>query len=399
MHFHFTRDHFEFFSSGRASEIRAEYRKQTEKYADSLRIQTALRARWPDLPPALLAACMAQFALQERGAEKCGLPDTALYTGPALEMASSRAVARLHADLLAPVLRRANGGRLLEIAAGIGADSVALAGAARSLIAIEADPLHALLLGHNLRAAGKRNALVLRGEAAPLLSSLRIERIDAVFADPARRAGTRRNIGIEDYSPPFSFFSSLPAALPMLIKIAPAAEPPADWSVAAVAAGGECKERLLHRRLDLPLRCALDADSGARWLPGDTVAPIAVADPAWLIEPHAAIIRTGAVAQYCREQGCEPLDPNIAYAWSGREPPALHWHQRFRILRVENYNRKGLQRIVDELRFGPSTEIKKRGFPDPPDEVRKRLRLNGARSGVIILTRRANGHVMIFAER
>jgi hypothetical protein len=399
MHFHFTRDHFEFFSSGRASEIHVEYRKQTEKYADSLRIQTALRARWPGLPPAMLAACMAQFALQERGAEKCGLPDTALYTGPALEMASSRAAARLHADLLAPVLRRTGGGRLLEIAAGIGADSIALAGAARSLIAIESDPLHALLLGHNLRAAGKRNALVLRGEAERLLHALRIERIDAVFADPARRTGARRNIGIEDYSPPFSFFAALPAALPMLIKIAPAAEAPPDWGVAAVAAGGECKELLLHRGLDLPPRCALDADSGARWISGDTRAPIAVAAPAWLIEPHPAIIRTGAVAQYCREQGCEPIDPRIAYAWSDRMPPRSDWHQRFRILRVENYNRKELQRIVAELRFGPSTEIKKRGFPDTPDEVRKRLRLSGTRSGVIILTRRGDGHLMIFGER
>jgi hypothetical protein len=370
---------------------------------------------------------MEQFVLQERGAKKCGLPSDALYTAPALEMASSSATARLHAALLLPVLRSSSkttdfpldntdefsergdetAGCVLEIAAGIGADSQALADVAGSVVCIEADPVHARMLQHNLTISGKRNTLVLRGRAEELLPVLRLQRFDAVFADPARRGnadlsgdGANRNIEVQDYTPPFSLFESLPAHLPVMIKIAPAAEPRSGWDVATVAAGGECKEQLLHRNLGLPPLCAIDAESGARWIPSDRrPGPVVVENPAWLIEPHGAIIRTGAVADYCREQGCEPVDPMIAYGWSDTEQPRSIWHQSFRILRVENFNRKGLQRAVNEFGFGTGTEIKKRGFPDTPEEIRARLRFSGGRNGVIILTRRGGGHITIFAER
>ncbi len=408
MQFQFDRDHITFFSSGRAAEIRQEYRRQIEKYADSLRIQTALRVQWSDLPPAMIAACMAQFSLQDRGAIKCALPADALYTGPALEMASSAATARLHASLLAASLPSC-GGNILEIAAGIGADSVPLSGIARTLFCVEAEPVHAGMLRHNLDAARARNAVVLRGAAEVVIGALRLERFHAVFADPARRkiskhgsatgGSSRRNVDIHEYSPPFSFFESLPASLPVIVKIAPAAGVPDGWGVVTVAAQGECKEQLLHRGLPLPPICAIDAESGERWTPAGHDRPVEVERPAWLIEPHAAIIRTGAVAQYCREQGCEPIDPMIAYGWSDHEPPASRWHQKFHILHVEKYHRRELQRRVDELGFGPGTEIKKRGFPETTDEVRKRLRLRGDRNGVVILTRQGDGHSVIFAER
>lgn len=404
----FDREHIAFFSSGLAAEIRAAYREQTKKYADSLRIQTALRAQWDDLPPALLAACMRQFALQDRAARKCALPENALFTAAALEMASSAATAALHAAVLPA---RAT---VLEIAAGIGADSVAIAPRARRLLCIEEDETHARLLAHNLALAGARNATVLRGDAGRVLRAIRPGAVDAVFADPARResdgawrgeTGAPRRVRIEEYSPPFSLFESLPRLMPVLVKVAPAADAAPDWGLASVAADGECKEILLHRNLDLPALCAMDADSGARWTPGallssrQTMAFSAVPPGSWLIEPHAAIIRTGAVAQYCREQGCEPLDPRIAYAWSEHEPPDSRWHQRFRILHAAKYQRRALQRLADELGFGPATEIKKRGFPDTSEEIRARLSLTGTRRGVIVLTRRGDAHWLLLAER
>ncbi|MBR9976259.1 MAG: class I SAM-dependent methyltransferase, partial [Bacteroidetes bacterium] len=255
MQHHFDLDHIAFFTSALAAEIRAEYRKQTEKYADTLRIQTALRALWPDLFPSLLSACMTQFALQDRAAATLALPEGSLFTRDALEMASSAAVARLHASLLP------ENGRVLEIGAGVGADSAALADRAASLLCLESDPVHARLLRHNLSLLPGINATVLRGPAERLLPAIRLDRFDAVYADPARRSlsagdGRRRSIRLEEYSPPFSLLDSLPDTLPVLVKVAPAAEAPANWSVAAVASAGECKELLLHRNLDLPARCA-----------------------------------------------------------------------------------------------------------------------------------------------
>ncbi|MBR9978320.1 MAG: hypothetical protein KFH87_09545 [Bacteroidetes bacterium] len=398
MSYRFNRAQIRFLSSDQAADIHREYREQAEKYADSLRIQTALRAQYSDLPSDIIAACMAQFALQWRGAAKCNLPDNALYTEAALEMASSAATAALHAALLGNVFPHPP--RILEIAAGIGSDSVALARNAGTLVCIEADPVHTLMLRHNLAAAHAPNTCVLRGKAEDVLPALRLEGIDAVFADPARRNAGRRYVNVEQYAPPLSIFDAFSPDLPLLVKIGPAATAPEGWQVATVAADGECKEILLHRNLGLPAICALDAESGERWTaPTSPPLPVSVGNPVWLIEAHGAIIRTGQLASYFREQHCEAIDPHIAYAWSETRPEDSRWHQCFHILRIEPYNRKGLQRGIDALDFGPGSEIKKRGFPETTDSIRARLHFRGRRNGVVILTRQADAHLMIFAKR
>jgi hypothetical protein len=335
---------------------------------------------------------MEQFRLQDRGSTTCALSPNALFTADALEMASSAETARLHAALLPP------DGILLDIAAGIGADAVRLAERADGVICIEADPVHARMLRHNLDTARQRNALVLQGRAEHWLPLLRLDRIRGVFADPARREGTRRITDIEDMHPPLALLDRLPPSLPVLVKIAPGVPPPPNWGIATVAAGRECREQLLHRNCDLPSVSALHADHDMRWHPQPT-APVRITHPRYLIEPHAAIIRTGHVADYLLEQHATVIDPHIAYGWSERQPSVSPWHQAFRLIRVEGFNRKRLRRIAAELDFSPATEIKKRGFPDTPEDIRRQLKLRGSRAGVIVFTRQGEGHLMIFAER
>lgn len=421
MSFTFSTEQAAFLSSDRSADIRAEHRRQAKKYADSLSIQTALRGQFPDLPADLIIACIEQIRLEERGTVKCGLPEGCLYTADALEMASSAAAARLHASLLTETpsreprrsLHSANpsgspspAGVILDIASGIGSDALRLAESAEGVICIESDPVHAHFLRHNLDAGRRRNALVLRGRAEHWLPLLRLDRIAGVFADPARRDERGRRSALADMHPPLALFDHLPARMPVLVKIAPGVDPPSGWSVATVAVGRECSEQLLHRNLDLPPVCALHADHGLRWEP-----PVDTADvlpdlqsllrsgPRYLVEPHAAIIRTGAVAQYFGELGAVMHDTHIAYGWTRAQPPDSPWHQAFRLLRVEKFHRKELRRIAGELEFGPSTELKKRGFPDAPEDLRRQLRLRGSRPGVILLTRQGDGHLMVFGER
>ncbi len=381
-----------FLASSDAAEIRAEYRRQAEKYGDSLRIQTGLRAVFPDLETTLLAACIEAFSLEDAAVRKCAFPAGNLCTREALEMASSARAAALHALLLP------DHGTVVDIAAGIGGDALAIARHAEGLVCIEADPVHAHMLAHNLSQAGRRNALVLQGTAENWLPLLRHERLAAVFADPARRDGRKRHINPEDYRPSLLLFEGLPSILPILVKIAPGAEPPGDWDIATVAAGTQCPEQLLSRNCGLPSVCALDADGGESWVPR-SMPSVQVHEPRYLIEPHAAIIRTGRVADYLREHRAEVIDAHIAYGWSEEPPLPSRWHQSFKLLRVEPFNRKGLRRLVAEMDLGPSTEIKKRGFPETTDELRAQLKLRGTRQGVIIITRREQGHLMMIAER
>ncbi|MCB2203907.1 hypothetical protein KQI65_04105 [bacterium] len=355
-------------------------------------MQTRLRAVFADLDTSLLAACMEAFALEAAAIEKCGFASGCLVTREGLEMASSAATARLHASLLP------SQGVLLDIASGIGSDALALTQRADGLLCIEADEAHVRLLRHNLSVSGCRNALALQGLAEHWLPHLRTEKISGVFADPARRDTGRRFRDIEEYQPSLDLFDALPSATPVVVKIAPGADAPPGWQVATVATGSACPEQLLTRNCGLPSRCALHADNGERWIPGDAPSRN-IGDPTFLIEPHAAIIRTGSVAHYLREQRAEALDPQIAYGWSEERPLPSIWHRSFHLLRVEAFNRKRLRRIATELDFGPTTEIKKRGFPETPEQLRRQLSLRGSRNGVIIVTRRGDEHLMMFAER
>jgi hypothetical protein len=391
MAFTFTREHLHFFESGLFASVEEFLQRQTERYVEPLRLQTMLRKRFPLLSPGMAAAAVALSALRNKAVEKCGLPANCFCTQEGYEMASSRALAELHAALLP------GGGRIIDCCAGIGSDAVRFA-ANGEVIAIEADAVTAAMCRHNLRSAGA-DAAVIRSRVELCLPSLRMDDSTAIFADPARRSDGRRTHDAASSSPPLSFFHDIAAEVPMLVKIAPAARvEDASWGRIWAASGRECKEQLVHRGLDLPARCVIDAESGLRWTPVPCDAPD-VREAAWLIEPHSAVILSGAVSAYFHEHGARAIDAHIAYGLAEALPPPSPLHQRFRVLRMEAFHRKRLRQAVRDFAFGPGVEIKKRGFPQTPDELRAELPLDGDTDGVILIARRGQGHVMIFAER
>ncbi len=395
-------------------EMQTAHREYVEKYADPLRIQTELRARFPNVEAGMVAAAVAQFDLRRRASIRLDLPEGALLASTALEQASSAVAARFHASLFDdPAV-------LLEICSGIGSDSLELARVARKLICVESDRLTADFLRNNLAAAGRHNAVVLRGQAESWLPFLRLDGINAVFADPSRRTvdssrrtpdfsrrkGIRRILEAEDCSPPLSLLKHVSMNTATIVKIAPGMDVhDTHWQKIFVAVRRECPEQLLLHGFNMPAVSAVDADSGRSWSPSETASlytdteNIRIQKPKYLIEPHSALIRTGALKQYLAELDAAPLDPQIAYGYSEAQPQASNWHQTFRILEIHPWKRRTLQEIVQQYQLGPETEIKKRGFPLQPDELRKRLRWTGSRKAVLLLTRQSNRHLIIFAER
>ncbi|MCZ7558597.1 MAG: RsmD family RNA methyltransferase [Bacteroidia bacterium] len=391
MAFRFTPEHLSFLSSEAAALVDEALREQTEKYSDSLRIQTALRKRFPGMEPHYLRACLELWQLRPRLQHKCGMHPASWCSRDTLEMASSQATARLHANMLPA------GGRILDCCSGIGSDAVHLA-RHNEVLCIEADPVTARMCRHNLRLVHAR-AAVLAGTAEYWAPALQRGAFDAVFVDPARRDDTRRVYDAEHASPPLSFVQRSFPLLPLLVKTAPAAAlSDTSWGRLWVAHQRECKEQLLHRGLDLPLRGVIDATSGVTWSPAG-VAPPPPREAQWLIEPGSAVILSGMVAEYLHEQEAWPIDPHIAYGLSAARPTNAPLHQSFRILRMEPYHEGRLRQAVRDLDLGPGTEIKKRGFPRTPDQIRAGLKLSGRNNGVILIARKGDGHVMIFGER
>lgn len=114
--------------------------------------------------------------------------DRLLLTRVGLEQRSRPEVAAWRA-------RRFEGGRAVDLCAGLGGDTAALAERVDDLVAVERDPARVLLLRHNAAGSG---AAVLRGDAlaVPVCAGL------AVHADPGRRRGGRRARWLADYEPP-----------------------------------------------------------------------------------------------------------------------------------------------------------------------------------------------------
>jgi hypothetical protein len=117
-----------------------------------------------------------------------------------------------------------------------------------------------------------------------------------------------------------------------------------------------------------------------------------------LYEPHPAVIRAGAFAELCRQLDAQLIDPHIAYLLSA----SLHEHpltQSFRLLEVHPFSLKQLNRRLQVLGVG-EIELKKRGFPMEPEQIRKRLKLiEGGSKAVLLIMRYGQSHIMILAER
>ena len=93
------------------------------------------------------------------------------------------------------------------------------------------------------------------------------------------------------------------------------------------------------------------------------------------------------------------FDRNIAYGITQSRQDA-DWFTHYHILHCDTFSRKKLQAFIEAHQWNRTTEIKKRGFPMEPDDIRKQLKFtDGDQAGVIILTRVNDEHVMILCKR
>ena len=128
-------------------------------------------------------------------------------------------------------------------------------------------------------------------------------------------------------------------------------------------------------------------------LPVGDVAPGAI-----LYEPDSAVIRAGAVAALGARLGAHLLDPQIAYLVA----PALRPEPLAQAFVVDEVHPFSLKRLNQRLRQSGigQVELKKRGFPVEPEQLRPQLRLTaGGRAAVVLFTRRGDSRLMILAHR
>jgi hypothetical protein len=94
------------------------------------------------------------------------------------------------------------------------------------------------------------------------------------------------------------------------------------------------------------------------------------------------------------------LDEQIAYGITNQKPPPSAWYQAFEILEAMPFHYARLRERLQAYSWGNRLEIKKRGFPETPEEIRKKLKLPASNEeGVLICTRKDQQHWALLAKR
>jgi SAM-dependent methyltransferase len=362
------------------------------EYDDAGALALSSRLR-DEFPAEHVAAALTQVGLRRKAAIKFGA-DAArlLFTSEGLEQATHRHVAEHRARRV--VATGATSVR--DLGCGIGADLLAFARTGTRVSGVELDPVTAAVAQANLDVVGTGGRVV-TGDA----TSVPLDDIDVVFADPARRGPAGRVFDPNAFSPPWSFVRALlePRRV-AVVKLAPGL--PHDWvpdDVEAewVSLDGHLREAVLWsgRAVDCRRRATVlkwvddriqhsqltdDDDPG----PGD-VRPVG----RFVYEPDDAVVRAHLVTAFAASYNGWLLDPHLAYV----SADSLHTTglgRGYQLVEILPFKGKALRAALRARDIGTLT-IKKRGVDVTPEALRARLRLTGSRAATIILTRTPNG--------
>ena len=386
---------------------------QEREGAAAVRLAGRLQADGVDLLPGLARL------RSEVGAE---------HAGPAWELARLRARARpvfgddadvllLTADALEqagrPELAARRAARLLDggaasvadLGCASGTDTVALARAGASVVAVDRDPVARALTTANAVALGLADRIrVVDADVVDLVTTGDLLGCAAATLDPARRAGGRRQLDPDRWSPPWSTVTALLDRVPAsVVKVAPGLDHDrvpdgieAEW----VSVGGSIVEALLWgrglsgtwRRASLVrdgevLEVTADADPGP--------APIG-AVRGWLHEPDPALIRSGLMSLVAADLGATLVDPTIAYLTSDAAADSP-WVSSYRVAETLTFNLKKLKALLRARGVG-HVVVKKRGSPIEPETLARQLRGPGTGSAVVVVTRVAGAPTVLVCE-
>jgi hypothetical protein len=352
-------------------------------------------------PPALIAAALTQSRLRASAQAKFGpFASSMLFTPAGLEQATRLPVAARHAQRFAA----AGITRVADLGCGIGADSMAMAGLDREVLAVEQDEVTAAIATVNLRHWPESR--VQHGDAM----TVNLNGIEGAFLDPARRATSgKRLLDPRAGSPPFSFVHELTGRLPAVgMKTAPGiphhlvpAESEAQW----VSVDGDVVEAglwfgTLAREGIRRSALVLDSAGGGIEINDTSMTDAQAAEVgavgAYLYEPDGAVIRSGLVAQVATQLEGRLIDRTIAYVSTDRlivTPLA----RAYAVEDVFGFQLKSLRTWLRDRGVGKLT-IKKRGTAVEPEQLRKQLRLSGDNEATIVLTRVA-GRQSVLAVR
>ncbi|WTK98688.1 class I SAM-dependent methyltransferase [Streptomyces sp. NBC_01508] len=392
--------------------------------ARELTLATRLRR---DHPTELVTAALAQARLRQRAVAKFGERDAyrMYFTPHGVEQATRTSVAAHRAGRFRDIGLGDAGrpARITDLCCGVGGDAIELARAGFAVTAVDRDPATCEIAAHNVRtlAPDAPSATVVCADVmtyAPASGPAP----DALFVDPARRGGRGRIFDPEAYSPPLSWAIEAVRAVGVGgIKIAPGIPHelvPDDFEAEWISDGGDVKEAVLwHDATGSGRGTGSGGGTGggsgpgaitpgarrATLLPaGLTLTGRGLPDPRvrkvgrYLYEPDGAVIRAHLVAEAADELDGGLIDETIAYITADELRPTPY-ATAYEITDELPFNLKRLKALLRERGIGILT-VKKRGSPVEPEELRRKMKLQGRKSATVFLTRVAGAPTMLLGD-
>lgn len=344
-----------------------------------------------------------EMVLARQRSEKIGPWGSKGYlTRQTLEQASRYDVARHHA------LHFVRCKHVLEIGTGAGSDTAAIASKVDFVTSIEADKDVAMMARQNLELQNIKNFEIINGRAEEL--ELQLSKFDGLWCDPSRRDPQGRIKDPEQYRPSLSFVMELNVAGPRGIKVSPALNLgtlPCGWSRQFIGVGDECIEQTLWHNTSVKDGSLYLADLDYHWAPNEVSSCAAISSVAdlkgYLVEPHAALIRSGFLSVWYLEHECKLIDSNIAFG-TCLKPSKSPLSRYFEILEVMPFKLKLLRSLLKQRKWTNKIEIKIRGFPESPETLRANLKLPPSTgqddpSSTLFIIRYGASHLAILAKR
>jgi hypothetical protein len=363
--------------------------------------RTVSKLRKAGHSPELVSAVVGQARLREKALPKFGeFAGRMLFTRAGLEQATRLAVAARHAGRL----RDAGIETVADLGCGIGGDALGFAALGIRVVAVDADEVTAAIAAYNLAPFGDQVS-VRQG----LAEEADLAEVDGVWLDPARRTrghSETARVRPEDYSPSLDWALELASRVPTGIKLGPGLDRamiPDDVEAQWVSADGSTVELVLWSgrlaRADVR-RAALVIRGDQAW---ELTAPTDTSDEpvrplgAFVHEPDGAVIRARLIGDVARSLEAGMLADQIAYLTSDAALTSP-FVASFRVREVLPAEPRALSRALRERGIG-RLEIKKRGVDIDPAAFRTALKLRGAESATLILTRIGSRRLAILADR
>ncbi len=357
-----------------------------EHAGDDVRTLALQSRKYPDVD---MPAAIVQIAGRQAAREK--IPSWAATEGIlyprhlSLEQCSSEVTARYKAGILSEP-----GGALADLTGGFGIDCAFLSAGFGRAAYVERQEELCHIAAHNFPLLGLNHLTTHHEDSVEYLQ--RMEPVDALFIDPARRnEHGGKTVRMADCEPDVAQLEEqlLTKARRVLVKLSPML----DLSLALqelqhvcqahiVSVNNECKELLLllgqEPVPEIPIHCVNLTPKGdqsfvfTREDEQSADCRYTSALNTYLYEPNASLLKGGAFRSIAHIYKVSKLHAN-SHLYTSDELVESFPGRAFRIRAYASFNKKEMKELLDDTR---KAHLTVRNFPATVADLRKRLKLN-----------------------